>query len=63
VEHKATTILFANDTSILIASPNAIQLQNDINVAFEQLNKSFEANYFPLILTKTILFRNMYKIW
>jgi hypothetical protein len=36
LEHKATLILFADDTSILITSPDAIQLQNDLNIASEQ---------------------------
>jgi len=39
VEHKALPILFADDTSILLTSPNNIQMHSDINLGFEQLNK------------------------
>jgi hypothetical protein len=35
VEHKALPILFANDTSILLTSPNNIQMQGDLNTFFE----------------------------
>jgi len=31
-EHTIIPILFANDTSILIMSPNNMQLQNDLNI-------------------------------
>jgi len=33
-EHKAIPILFADDTRILITSPNNIQFQSDLNVVF-----------------------------
>jgi hypothetical protein len=36
IEGKATSILFAEDTSILITSLNTTKLQNDINIV---LNK------------------------
>jgi hypothetical protein len=39
VKHKALPILFADDTSILITSPNSNQLQSDLNITFAQLNK------------------------
>ena len=32
VKHKALPILFADDTSILITSPNSNQLQSDLNI-------------------------------
>jgi hypothetical protein len=41
VEHKALPILFADNTSILLTSPNNIQMQSDLNIVFEQLNKWF----------------------
>ena len=44
VEHKALPILFADDTSILLTSPNNIQMQSDLNLVFEQLNKWFKSN-------------------
>jgi mannose/fructose/N-acetylgalactosamine-specific phosphotransferase system component IID len=31
VEHKALPILFADDTSTLLTSPNNIQMQSDFN--------------------------------
>jgi len=44
VEHKALLLLFADDTSILLTSPNNIQMQRDLNFVFEQLNKWFKSN-------------------
>jgi hypothetical protein len=40
IEHKATHVLFADNTSTLITSPNNIQFQNDLNTVFGQLPKS-----------------------
>ena len=34
IEHKAIPILFADNTSTLIKSPNNIQFQSDINIMF-----------------------------
>ena len=34
VEHKALPILFADDTSILLTSPNNTQMQSDFNIIF-----------------------------
>jgi hypothetical protein len=61
LEHKATPTLFADDTSILIVSPKVIQLQNDSNIAFEQLNKWFEANLLSLNFNKTHFIQFMNK--
>ena len=49
-------ILFANDISILITSPNNIQFQSDLNIVFGQLNKWFKANLLSLNLVKLISF-------
>jgi len=38
IEHKVIPIFVADDTSILIISPNNIQFQSDLNVVFGQLN-------------------------
>jgi hypothetical protein len=43
-KHKVIPILFADETSILITSPNNIQFQSDLNVAFRQLNKWFKGS-------------------
>jgi len=53
VERKALPILFADDTSILLTSPNNIQMQSDLNFVFEQLNKWFKSNQLFLNFDKT----------
>ena len=52
VEHKALTVLFADDTGILVASPNNIQMQRDLNEIFMQLNKWFKSNFLSLNFDK-----------
>ena len=44
IEHKAFPILFADNISILLTSPNNIQMQSNFNAALEQLNKWFKSN-------------------
>jgi len=44
IEPKAIPMLFADDTSTLITSPNNLQFQSDLNVVFGQLNKWFKSN-------------------
>jgi hypothetical protein len=50
VEPKAPPVLIVDDTSILIMSPNTVQLQNDHSIVFEQCNKwhslNFDRTYF-----------------
>jgi len=53
IKHKALPILFADDTSILITSPNNNQLQSDLNTVFVQLNKWFKSNLLFLNFDKT----------
>jgi hypothetical protein len=53
VGHKAYPILFADDTSILLTSPNNTQMQSDLNIVFEQLNKFFKSNLLLLNSDKT----------
>ena len=53
VEHKALPILFADDMCIFLTSPNNIQMQNDFNLVFEQLNKWFKSNLLLLNFDKT----------
>jgi len=55
IDHKAIPILFANDTSKLITSPNNVQFQRDLNVVFGQLNKLFKANLLSFNFDKTYL--------
>jgi hypothetical protein len=42
-------------------SPNTTQLWNDINIAFEQLNKWFEANVLSFNFDKTYFIQFMNK--
>ena len=58
--NKAIPVLFADDTSILITSPNNVKFQSDFNVVFGQLNKWFMTNLLSLNFDKTyvILFTN-----
>ena len=58
VEHKALPILFADDTSILLTSPNNTQMQSDFNIIFEQLIKWFKSNLLYLNKTYFIQFTN-----
>ena len=44
IKYKALPMLFADDTSILITSPNSNQLHSDLNTVFAQLNKWFKSN-------------------
>jgi hypothetical protein len=41
---KATHILFADDTVILITSPNTTMLQNYINIVFKEIQYLFSIN-------------------
>jgi hypothetical protein len=52
-ENKATSVLFADDTSILMTGPNTTKLQNYINIVFKQINIWFEANLLSMNLDKT----------
>jgi len=53
VEPTAIQIMFADDTSIFIKSPNNTQLEKDLNTAFWQINKWFQDNLIKLNLNKT----------
>jgi hypothetical protein len=50
---KATSVLFAEDTGVLITSPNSTQFQNYSSAAFDQINKWFKVNQLSLNLEKT----------
>ena len=53
IEHKAFPILFADDTSILLTSPNNTEMQSDLNIVFEQIIKWFKSNSLFLNFDKT----------
>ena len=55
VTHKATPILFADDTSIIISRPNTHLLQNDLTIIFGQITKWFQENSLSRNLCKTHL--------
>jgi len=55
VTYKATPILFADDTSIIISRPNTHLLQNDLTKIFGQITKWFQENSLSLNLCKTYL--------
>ena len=61
IEHKALPILFADDTSILLKSPNNTKMQSDFNLVFEQL-KWFKSNQLFLNVDKTYLFYLLIKV-
>jgi hypothetical protein len=63
IEHKALPIVFADDTVILLTSPNNIQIQTNLNLVYEQLNNWFKSNSLLLNFDKTyfILFTNKCK--
>ena len=62
VESKALPILFADDTSISITSPNNIQVQSDLNLVLGQLNKRFKSNQLLLNFDKTYFIQFSNKI-
>jgi retron-type reverse transcriptase len=55
VEPKAIPIIFADDTSILVTSPNNNQFQKELNTVFCQINKWFKDNLISLNLNKTYI--------
>ena len=61
IDLKAIPILFADETSILIKSPNNIQFQSDLNIFFGQLYKWFKTNLLSLNFDKTYSFSSLIK--
>ena len=62
IEHKDIPILFADDTSIVIISPNNIQFQSDLNAVFRQLNKWFKDNLLSLNFNRIFSFHLLIKV-
>jgi len=60
VPYKVIPILFADDTSIIITSPNTCELQKAISTSIHQLTKWFQENSLSLNVSKTyfLQFRN-----
>jgi hypothetical protein len=44
-EHKAIPILFAEDTSMSVTSPDNVQFQKHLNIIFDQIQKWCNANW------------------
>jgi hypothetical protein len=53
VNNESITILFADDTSILVKSPNPVAFVNDINAVFKHTNEWFIENLLSLNFDKT----------
>jgi hypothetical protein len=56
ITHKATPIMFDDDTSIIISRPNTYLLQNDLSIIFRQITKWFQKNSHSLNLTSHTIF-------
>ena len=53
--NKSKLVLFLDDTSLIITSPNPTNCIKDINGAFTDINNWFKANLLPLNFEKTSL--------
>ena len=53
VPTKTVPILFADDTSIIMTSPNNHEFQKTISTSFQQLSKWFQENSLSLNISKT----------
>jgi len=52
-ENYSKVVLFADDTSIKITSPNQEGLQTSLNKTLFDINSSFKANFLSCNLNKT----------
>jgi len=55
IMQKATPIIFADDTSIVIARQDAKELQDDLTLTFNQISEWFKQNSLSLNINKTYL--------
>jgi hypothetical protein len=46
-------VLFADDTSIIVTSPNPTEFKNNVNKVFQDINRWFTANLLSLNVKKT----------
>ena len=53
MREKSTSILFADDTSILISHSNLFDFKNEMKTIFNNLNEWFKNNLFSLNFSKT----------
>jgi hypothetical protein len=52
-DENSKIVLFADDTSIIITSPNPIQFKNNVNKIFQDVNRWFSTNSLSLNIDKT----------
>ena len=52
-DENSKLILFADDTSIIITSPNPTNFENSVNKIFHDINRWFNTNLLSLNLDKT----------
>jgi hypothetical protein len=52
-DENSKIVLFADDTSIIIASPNPIHFKNNVNKIFQDVNRWFSTNLMSLNIDKT----------
>jgi len=53
---NSKVILYADDTSIIITSPNPSNYENIVNKIFEDINRWFNSNLLSLNLEKNTLY-------
>ena len=59
--NKSKFVLFMNDTSLIITSPNTTNFIKDINGVFTSINNWFQANLLSLNFEKTSLIQFLIK--
>jgi Reverse transcriptase (RNA-dependent DNA polymerase). len=52
--NNVKSVLFADDTSLIVSNHNNVEYKKDINAAFEELNEWFHANLLILNYKKTL---------
>jgi hypothetical protein len=53
INDNAEIVLFADDTSIIITSPNPITFENNVSKIFQVINRWFTTNLLSLNVDKT----------
>ena len=53
ISDMSTPILFAGDTSLIVSSPDRLQLEKDSNAVMQSLSKWFHSNLLSLNCKKT----------
>jgi hypothetical protein len=52
INNKSITVLFADDTSIVVTNPNPVAFVNDINAVYKRINEWYMANLLLLNFNK-----------